>query len=326
MDPAPSTIVTVTPNGSVDTVLRRMGPPGDEEQDVLPVARTGGGKGHNVARFLVAEGREVTACGFAGGWAGQELEALLRESSVVPRLTPIEGETRRYTTCLGHGLPRQSLHAPGPTVTATECEHLVSDVAEASRGAVAVVLAGSLPPGAPADLFATIIREVAPLPVILDTADDALVTGVAARPWMVKVNAREFNVFLESSGVDRAASSGTGSTAGDADPGAWPGALPRLADQSGVGSWWVTLGSGGAAGWVRGEAVSIAPPSVAIVNTTGAGDAFLAGLLLAELDGANAREAAVRAVAMATALCEQEVPLPPEPSRVMALRSRVVVR
>ena len=326
MDPVPSRIVTVTPNGSVDTVLRRMGPPGDEEQDVVAVARTGGGKGHNVARFLVAEGRAVTACGFAGGWAGQELEALLREASVVPRLTPIEGETRRYTTCLGDGLPRQSLHAQGPEVTAAECGHLIADVAEATRGAVAVVLAGSLPPGAPADLFAVIIREVAPVPVILDTAGAALVAGVAAQPWMVKVNVREFDVFLESSGIVRAASAGTGPAAGHADPGAWPVVLSRLVDRSGVGSWWVTLGPGGAAGWMRGEAVSVAPPRVAIVNTTGAGDAFLAGLLLAELDGENAREAAVRAVAMATALCEQEAPLPPEPSRVMALRSTMVVR
>ena len=82
-------IVTVTPNGSVDTVLLRLGPPGDEEQQVRPLAHTAGGKGHNVAQFLAAAGEAVTACGFAGGWAGRELEALLAASGVRADLTAV---------------------------------------------------------------------------------------------------------------------------------------------------------------------------------------------------------------------------------------------
>jgi len=184
-------IVTVTPNGSVDTVLRRVGQPGEEEQQVLPVAQTAGGKGHNVARFLAAADQEVIACGFVGGWAGREMDALLQEAGVSPRLTPTAQPTRRYLTCLGEGQPRQSLHAPGPTVTTGECRQLVADVVAVARGAAAVVLAGSLPPGAPADLVVAIIRDVAPVPLVLDTSGAALAAGVAARPRMVKVNASE---------------------------------------------------------------------------------------------------------------------------------------
>jgi len=325
-DISQSMIVTVTPNGSVDSVLRRVGPPSEEEQDVVPVAHTAGGKGHNVARFVAADGRAVTACGFVGGWAGREMEALLRESGVILRLTPIAEPTRRYITCLGERLGRQSLHTPGPTVTAAECRQLVSDVAQVSRGAAVVVLAGSLPPGAPATLFATIIGEVTPTPVVLDTSGDPLSSGVAARPWMVKVNARELDVLRATWGIEAAVTEGPGPTAEDADPGMWRPLLRRLADESGIESVWVTLGPHGAAGWLRGESISVAPPSVQVVNTSGAGDAFLAGLLSARLDGDSVRDAAVRATAMAAALCEQEAPLPPQAARIAALRSEVTVR
>ena len=44
-------IVTVTPNESVDLVLRQFGPSTREELGVDLVADTAGGKGHNVARF-----------------------------------------------------------------------------------------------------------------------------------------------------------------------------------------------------------------------------------------------------------------------------------
>lgn len=312
-------IVTVTPNGSVDTVLRRVGQPGEEEQQVLPVAQTAGGKGHNVARFLAAADQEVIACGFVGGWAGREMDALLQEAGVSPRLTPTAQPTRRYLTCLGEGQPRQSLHAPGPTVTTGECRQLVADVVAVARGAAAVVLAGSLPPGAPADLVVAIIRDVAPVPLVLDTSGAALAAGVAARPRMVKVNASEARGLLASTAF------GHGTVVEDR-PEAWWAALRGLAGGMGVPTWWVTLGLCGAIGLVDGEPVSIGSPTVRVVNTTGAGDAFLAGLLLAELDGADVQAAAFRAAAMAAAVCEGEAPLPPDPARVAALVAGMVTR
>lgn len=314
-------IVTVTPNGSVDTVLRRVGSPGEEEQEVLPVARTAGGKGHNVARFLAAAGQEVTACGFMGGWAGREMAALLDEAGVRARLTPIDEPTRRYVTCVGGALPRRSLHMPGPTVSEQECRQLVADVRAAAHGADTVVLSGSLPPGAPADLAAAIIRAAAPLPVILDTSGGALVHGVAAGPRMVKVNAAEAGILLDAL-ADRP---GAPASPRDDHPEGWSQVLERLAGQCGIATWWVTLGERGAAGHIEGRLVTVPSPAVTAVNTTGAGDAFLAGLLIAEVQGAGVQEAALLASAMAAAVCESEAPLPPDPRRVAALRASLSI-
>ena len=306
----PPAIVTVTPNGSVDLVLRRLGPSNREEQGVDLVAETAGGKGHNVARFLAAAGHPVSACGFAGGWTGNALRALLVESGVRPRLTTIAGQTRRYITFIGDGRARRSYRAAGPEVGAEEVSRLVEAIEAAADAATMVVLAGSLPPGAPADLFETIARVVGPTRVVLDSSGDALMAGIRAGPAMVKVNRDELRIFGEP-------------PIETLDPAGWDPFLERLAAQTGIAAWWVTLGAAGAVGRVNGRTIGVTAPAIAAVNTTGAGDAFLAGLLDARLNGASPdREAAV-GVAWASAVCEQDAPWPPDRTRIGALLEAV---
>ena len=301
-------IITVTPNGSVDLVLRTLGPPTDEEQEVIPVAETAGGKGHNVARFLAAAGHEVTALGFAGGQVGKQLAELLQQAGVTPALTPIHGTTRRYTSVLGEARTRLSYHMKGPRVTQEECRRLLAAVAGAALDARLVILAGSLPPGAPADLYAAIIDAVAGRPVVLDSSGSALAAGVGATPWMVKVNRAELRA------LDMVPPEWSAPLA------AWSDALRSLAARTAVPRWWVTLGAAGSIGWVDGTVVRGPAARVRVVNTTGAGDAFLAGWLDAHLRGASKEDAAARATAWAAAVCEQDAPTPPLAARVEALR------
>jgi tagatose 6-phosphate kinase len=309
----PPAIVTVTPNGSVDLVFRRLGPSTHEEQAVDLVAETAGGKGHNVARFLAAAGHPVTACGLAGGWTGTALGALLVESGVSPRLTRIAGQTRRYISFIGAGRARLSYRAAGPEVGAEEVIRLVEEVEAAADTATMVILAGSLPPGAPADLLETIARVVGPTRVVLDSSGAALTAGIRARPAMVKVNRDELRIFGEPPNATL-------------DPAGWDPFLERLAAQTGIATWWVTLGAVGAVGRVNGRTIGVAAPAIAAVNTTGAGDAFLAGLLDARLNGVSPdREAAV-GVAWASAVCEQDAPWPPDRTRIGALLEAVDLR
>jgi 1-phosphofructokinase family hexose kinase len=300
-------IITVTPNGSVDLVLRAVGPPNDEEQEVIPVAETAGGKGHNVARFLAAAGHDVTALGFAGGPVGERLAELLRVAGVATALTAIEETTRRYTTVLGAAPARVSYHMAGPTVTQVECRRLTAAVAAAAPDARLIILAGSLPPGAPADLWATIIDAAGGRPVILDTSGPALAAGVGAAPWMVKVNRAELTA-LDVVPPESSAARAT-----------WSDALRSLADRTGIRRWWVTLGAAGAIGWVDGKVIRTPGARVRVVNTTGAGDAFFAGWLDAHLRGASDEVAASRATAWAAAVCEQDAPIAPPAARIDAL-------
>jgi len=300
-------IITVTPNGSVDFVLRTVSPPNHDEQEVIPVAETAGGKGHNVARFLAAAGHVVTALGFAGGPVGERLTELLGEAGVATALTATQGTTRRYTTVLGAAPARLSYHMAGPKVTQEECRRLLAAVAAAASDARMVILAGSLPPGAPADLWAAIIDAAGDRPVVLDSSGSALVAGVGAAPWMVKVNRAELaalDVVPPESSASRTA---------------WSDALRPLADRSAVRRWWVTLGPTGSIGWVDGKVIRTPGARVRVINTTGAGDAFLAGWLDAHLRGASDETAASRATAWAAAVCEQDAPIPPTAVRVEEL-------
>jgi len=300
-------IVTVTPNGSVDLVLRSVGPPTEEEQPVVQLGETAGGKGNNVARFLTAAGHEVTALGFAGGSLGERLDVLLREAGVTPDLTQIDGTTRSYTTVIEEAGGRVSYRMAGPRITEGDSQRLGATVVAAAAHAGLVILAGSLPPGGSADLYAAIIDAVRETPVVLDSSGEALAAGIMAAPWMVKVNRDEL-LALDARAPDASA-----------PVTAWSDVLGALAARTTVRRWWVTLGAAGSVGWVDGEVVRVLGAQVRVVNTTGAGDAFLAGLLDAALRGASNQLAARTATAWAAAVCEQEVPIPPMAGRIAAL-------
>ena len=65
----------------------------------------------------------------------------------------------------------------------------------------------------------------------------------------------------------------------------------------------VTLGAAGAVGCARGQALQVAAPRVDVVDSTGAGDAFV-GVLAAALDGGAGLEVAMRrAVAAGSLAC-----------------------
>ena len=304
-------IITVTPNGSVDLVLGTVGPQTEEEQEVVPLAETAGGKGHNVARFLAAAGYRVTALGFAGGWVGERLATLLQAGGVTPALTAIEATTRRYTTVVGEARTRLSYHMAGPRVTDADCRRLLAAVAATAPNARLVILAGSLPPGCPADFYAAIIDTVRGIPVVLDSSGAALAAGVGAAPWMVKVNQAELaalDVRIPESSAPLAA---------------WSEVLGSLAAQTAVHRWWVTLGAAGSIGSVDGNVVRAPGARVRAVNTTGAGDAFLAGLLDAHFRGASNQEAALHATAWAATVSEQDAPIPPPAARIIALAGQL---
>jgi tagatose 6-phosphate kinase len=118
-----------------------------------------GGKGVNVARTLLALGEEVLVTGLAGGANGQALTAGLADLGVPAHLTPIAGETRRTFAVADEARATVALfNEPGPPVLAAEFAEFLFAYKGQLDGCAAVVLSGSLPPGLPADTYATLIR------------------------------------------------------------------------------------------------------------------------------------------------------------------------
>ncbi|MFC0599980.1 1-phosphofructokinase family hexose kinase [Streptomyces palmae] len=276
-------ILTVTLNAALDITYQvpRFQP--RRSHRVSEVLERPGGKGLNVARVLAALGHEAVVTGFAGGGTGAALRRLLAEvDGVTDALVPVVGATRRTIGVVDTGGEATQLNEPGPLITGTEWEEFTACYARLLRGAAAVALCGSLPPGVPVGSYARLIREAhaAHIPVLLDTSGEALRRGLAARPDVVKPNTDEL------AGL-------TGST----EP------LRAAVDTRRRGAHAVaaSLGAEGMLAVTATGAWRAAPPRRLTGNPTGAGDSAVAGLLSGLVEGESWPDRLARAVALSAA-------------------------
>ncbi len=84
----------------------------------------------------------------------------LRHDDVPFAALPIDEPLRTNVALTEPGGVTTKINEPGPALTAEQQEALISLLLERARGASWVVLAGSLPPGFPADFYATVTRRL----------------------------------------------------------------------------------------------------------------------------------------------------------------------
>ena len=263
-----------------------------------------GGKGLNAARAAAALGGRVTAAaivaGRAGEWIGERLGVLGIDAALVA--DGQAGETRTCLSALDRSTGRLTeFYEPGPAIAPETWAAFETAIAgQLGRGDVAaVVCSGSLPPGAPVDGYARIARIArlaegplgGPVAVIVDSHGPALETVLAEHPTLVKVNAAE----------------AIQATAGDAHAGDDPGADDRAAElpgpdeairaarallARGAGQAVVTLGRDGAVACAGTAAWRLRSRAGHGAYPVGSGDAFIAGLTVALVDGTALVDAA----------------------------------
>lgn len=240
-----------------------------------------GGKGVNVTRALLANGVPARAVLPVGGPVGAQIVQLLGAEGVDAITVPIAGHTRSNVTVAEADGTVTKINEPGPALSELELSQVVDATVEAAAPGAWVVLCGSLPTGAPADIYARIVERVHARGgrVAVDSSGPALVAAVAAGPDLIKPNAEE---LAEAVGHPLASRAEVVEAA------------QELRAQ-GAGTVLVSLGSAGALlvdddGVLVGTSVVTTPRS-----TVGAGDSFLAGYLSAQQDGARAALAAALA-------------------------------
>ena len=246
-----------------------------------------GGKGLNVSRALASLGQPSVAMGFVGGDTGRRLERELAAAGVETDFLTVCGETRTNVCIVTAGSERQiKVNEPGPPVTQAEQDGLLAMIDRRVQRDDWWVVSGSLPPGADPRFYARVIviirgkggRD------LLDTSDDALQFGCAAKPYLVKPNATEAGRLT---GVDVLDARSARAAAAE---------LHRQGAEIAV----ISLGVQGAllststAGWFA------SPPQVAVRNANGAGDALLAGLVYSLSRGAEFPDALRTGVACGT--------------------------
>jgi len=273
-------ILTVTLNAAIDRTVAvpnfRLG----QRHRAVESRTMAGGKGVNVARALRLLGRPVIATGLAGGATGTRLIDQLREESVLTAFTRIAGETRSNLAVVDPTTGEQTeINDRGPEVGAEEVERFVERLLYLARGASICVLAGSVPPGAPPDVYARLVGELRALGVltVLDAAGEQMRTGLRAEPAVVVPNVAEAeeavgHEFVDTDDLALGLSSLLEMGAAEAIVTSESGCVAAVGERSDR----------------RRYEVRIEP--LEPVATVGSGDAFLAGYVAARSEGASARE------------------------------------
>jgi tagatose 6-phosphate kinase len=294
-------LLCVNPNVSIDRTLVVPGFAAGRVWRAQAVLAVCGGKGPNVARVARRLGREAVCCGFLGGPTGDVAADLADREGLAARWTRIAGDSR---TCVmivdgAGGGEATVINEPGPPVTAADWQRLVEDARAEAAHTAAACLCGSMPPGVPAGGVAALVRELAATgrPVWIDTSGAALAEAAGAvapgselpvgLPVGFKVNAAEASGLLSR-------------PVPEDDPRAAADAA-RALRQCGPATVAVTLGAAGAVLVDGAGAWAVRPPAVTAISAVGSGDAFLAGLADALLDGLPAPEALRRAAACGAA-------------------------
>ena len=187
-------IVTVTLNTAIDKTLSvpnfRLGRRHRTvEQTTMP-----GGKGVNVARVLKTLGAPVIATGFAGGATGTSIVEALTDEAILNDFVRIREESRTNTAVIDPTTGEQTeINERGPAVSARENELFHDKLMYLARGAAIVIFAGSLPRGVDSDIYASLIKELRKLGlvVVIDTDGDPLRHAVRASPNVVSPNVLE---------------------------------------------------------------------------------------------------------------------------------------
>jgi 1-phosphofructokinase len=279
-------IITVTLNPSLDRTIELDSLAQGCVQRVTAARLDPGGKGVNVARALLGNGIPTRAVLPVAGVEGDQLVALLEHEGVDVAVVPVLGHTRSNITIAEANGTVTKLNEPGASLCANDLEALAKNVLDAAAPDSWVVLCGSLPPGLRAEAFAALTHRfvAAGLRVVVDTSGLAFQAAVRVGPELVKPNAEE---LAEAVGRPLRSQSEVIAAA-------------RELQDLGAHTVLVSLGAAGAI--LVDEAVMVGESPVAEPRSSvGAGDAFLAGFLAGQYQGASRSEAFVEALAWGAA-------------------------
>lgn len=281
-------LLVLTPNPAIDRLLVVPGFRNAEVVRVLERRDAAGGKGLNVARVARTLGQDVRVLGLLGGETGRRVAALAaREGFDAHWAWMQQGETRictlisdpeRYDTL--------TINEPGPHLAPADWDALENLVYAEAAQAQGLCIAGSLMPATQLERFQTMLSSLpAHCQIFLDTSGPALGSALGLPLKLIKVNADEIGDVLNSPihTLEEAAQAAHHVCA------------------MGTHIVVITLGKRGAVAASSAGSWAASPPEISSLSPVGSGDATMAGLASAILQGQSLPEALRLGVACGTA-------------------------
>lgn len=305
-------VVTLTFNPAIDqTVIVAHLVPG-EVHHATSERQNAGGKGVNVASCLSDWGIEVSAHGLLGADNAAPFEALFATKAIADGFVRCAGATRTNLKLVDQA-GTTDINMDGAPADPEQIDAVIAAViAEAGPDAL-VVLAGSVPPGCPPDVYARIIASLggSGTTTILDTSGEPLRAALEADvlPDVVKPNAHELSEWLGKAVRT-------------------PAEIRQAAAQlheRGVKLVAVSLGEEGAFFLSDEGALTAKLAAGEIASTVGAGDAMVAGIAAALAQGGDLKRIARLSTAFAVGKLGLAGPNLPNKHTIEALAAKVAI-
>jgi len=281
-------ILTVTLHPAIDKVLRVLKLRPNEVSRCTIEMTHGGGKGNNVARALTRIQVPVIASGFQGGYSGAFITEHIETEGIRTSFVECKEPTRTSTVLqIEETGDTYALYEPGQSVTEGEIDRLYQHYRELLTEASMVIYCGSGQTDLLAPVYARMIEMAKQVntPSLLDSSGEALMQGIDAKPYMVKVNRNELSGYFQRplDTLDQQIA-----------------AMLEL-QQSGIHIVALSRGEGGLIATDGNEIWEGALQVASIVNVVGCGDSQLAGIAKQIHVGASLEELVRWGVACGTA-------------------------
>ena len=197
-------VYTLTLNPALDYVITLDGVKSEGINRVKKEKLYCGGKGINVSRVLTSLGVENTALGFIAGFTGDELERRLKEDGIDCSFIRLKnGRTRINVKMITP--ERYDINAAGPDVSEKEVEKLLKKLNDLRKGDF-LVLSGSVPSTIPLDFYERILAQLEGkgVYVIVDAEGGLLLKTLKYRPFLIKPNHQELGDLFDIEAEDEA--------------------------------------------------------------------------------------------------------------------------
>ena len=260
------TFVTLTLNPTVDVACDAAGVRPVHKIRTFSETYDPGGGGVNVARVLHELGADVTAVVSCGGVSGQLLEELLIESGVQCRPIHIADRTRICMTVQDVKAGQEYRFVPeGPLLSEPDWQAALAAAEQDDPDWL--ILSGSLPRGVPEDFYGTVARTASAKGqrVVVDSSGPALRGALGCGLALIKPSLGEFETLVGRQLRDPAAQEAAALDL------VRSGAADRVA---------VTFGRDGALLATKDGVWREPPLNVPVRGAVGAGDSFLAAMVL----------------------------------------------
>lgn len=264
------TTVTLSPCIDKTSVVETFDP--DKMNRVITSRLDAGGKGVNVSLALSALELPSRAIGLNFD-LGDRIENTLRDAGVSVDFIRCSGRIRTNMKIYVQDTKRTiEINEQNPEVTPRIVRRIIEQCRRVAcdRMNDIFVLAGSIPPGMPADIYAQLIAEIRQenqrAKIILDAVGEPLLKGLQASPYMIKPNAEELE---RSFGVELSSDDDIAALCRD------------IISEYGVSIVLVSKGADGAIAVTKTEVVTMPAIRIAAKSAQGAGDAMVAGACFA---------------------------------------------